>query len=485
MKKYILLLLLSPLLVFAQESFITIINNTSLLDADQQRIFSNVQNYAAAEQPYVVKLNKDLLENNSFEIKLYNTNAKIIKDRVEKNGASSKSWFGHIENQIGGVNFVISEHGITGKITIGNQIFVIVPLGKNYNTLYKLNQSSYDEDCDGSGHNTSTTTTTSLANNILPASSTDCKVRILVMYTQAAETQLSNIGWNVRDAVKVAIDETNQSHQNSAVTHRVELVRLLETSYTEQTSDGTSSGCSSAMRSDRNRFRNTSDGIMDNVHTERDLYRADVCVLLSDPCRWCGVAYDIGIGTNSADAFCVVDWDCLMGYYSFGHEIGHLHGCRHDTYVDPTNTPYSYGHALVYVPGRWRTIMGYNTECSDQTPSVSCTRIQYWSNQTVNFGGVATGTASTEDNQRVLNVTAANAKAWRSIFTSQVLGDIILNGEYADAFANSTLSTNTSSGFTCNSGSEVLFKAGDNITLKTGFHAKSGSNFEAKIESCN
>jgi len=303
------------------------------------------------------------------------------------------------------------------------------------------------------------------------------------MYTQAAETNLSNIGWNVRDAVKVAVDELNQSYQNSSVTHRVEFVRLLETSYTEHSSP--SLDCGEEMDIDLDRFRNTSDGNMDVVHTERNRYRADVCVLLSDPCTWAGVAYGIGIGTTSADAFCLVDWNSLMGYYSFGHEIGHLHGCRHDTYVDPANTPYAYGHALVYIPGQWRTIMGYNTECAAQTPAVTCTRIQYWSNQTVNYNGVATGTSSTEDNQRVLNNTAANAKAWRSIYSSQTLADVILNGEYADAFANSTLYTNTSSGYTCNNGSEVLFKAGSSITLRTGFHAKSGSDFEAKIESCN
>ena len=113
---------------------------------------------------------------------------------------------------------------------------------------------------------------------------------------------------------------------------------------------------------------------MDVVHTERDRYRADICVLLSDPCGWCGLA--TGLNVSASEAFCVVDWDCLMGYYSFGHEIGHLHGCGHDTYVYPTNPHFSYGHALVNVSGGWRTIMGYNTECDDQTQS----------SQIVNFG---------------------------------------------------------------------------------------------------
>ena len=478
MKKYIFFFLLFPVLVFSQESFITIISNTSVLDNDQKRIFANVQNYAPAEQPYVVKLNQDILEQNSFTVSLYNTNAKIIKDRIENNGPSSYSWFGHIDRQMGSVNFVVSENGITGKITIGNETFVLVPLGKDYNTLYRLNQSSYQENCGDSGGGSNTTG--SMISNMMPMPSTTCKVRILVMYTQAAETQLSNIGWNVRDAVKVAIDETNQSYQNSSVTHRVELVRLLETSYTEYSASGVD--CLDEMDEDLDRFTNTSDGNMDVVHTERDRYRADVCVLLSDPCDWCGLA--TGLNVSASEAFCVVDWDCLMGYYSFGHEIGHLHGCGHDTYVYPTNPHFSYGHALVNVSEGWRTIMGYNTECDDQTPSVSCTRIQYWSNQTVNYNGVATGTSSTEDNQRVLNNTAATAKAWRSIYSSQTLADVILNGEYADGFANSTLYTNTS-GYTCNNGSEVLFKAGSSITLRTGFHAKSGSDFEAKIESCN
>ena len=50
------------------------------------------------------------------------------------------------------------------------------------------------------------------------------------------------------------------------------------------------------------------------------------------------------IYADASSAFAIVDYDCATGYYSFGHELGHLQGARHDPNNDPTSTPFAYGH---------------------------------------------------------------------------------------------------------------------------------------------
>jgi hypothetical protein len=105
------------------------------------------------------------------------------------------------------------------------------------------------------------------------------------------------------------------------------------------------------------------------------------------------------IGATSSTAFAAVYHGCATGYYSFGHEIGHLQAARHDPNNDPTTTPYAYGHGYQYAAGNWRTIMAYN--CSG-----GCTRINWWSNPNKTRGGVPMGTASQSDNTRVLNITS-------------------------------------------------------------------------------
>ena len=51
---------------------------------------------------------------------------------------------------------------------------------------------------------------------------------------------------------------------------------------------------------------------------------------------------------------------CALGYYSFGHEVGHGFGLAHDRRVSSqSSTDYAFGY--VFQPRRYRTIMAYST----------------------------------------------------------------------------------------------------------------------------
>ena len=71
---------------------------------------------------------------------------------------------------------------------------------------------------------------------------------------------------------------------------------------------------------------------MDNVHVMRDTYGADAAVLIVNNSGSCGIAYVMqGVNTSFASyAFAVVSRTCATGYYSFGHELGHVMGSGHD-----------------------------------------------------------------------------------------------------------------------------------------------------------
>jgi hypothetical protein len=131
----------------------------------------------------------------------------------------------------------------------------------------------------------------------------------------------------------------------------------------------------------------------------------------------CGRGYLMtNVSTSFAPyAFSVIQKSCATGYYSFGHEMGHNMGAHHDRYATGENGAYTYSHGYVYTPKRWRTIMAYNNECRDQ--DFDCTRIQYWSNPDISYGGVPTGISSSlynsSDNRLTLNNTASTVANFR------------------------------------------------------------------------
>jgi hypothetical protein len=196
-----------------------------------------------------------------------------------------------------------------------------------------------------------------------------------------------------------AIEETNGSFTNSNVWARVRLVGAMSISYNESGRD---------YDTILSHFTNNGDGFMDNIHAQRDALRADVAVLIINQSDWCGQAREIG--ANAAQAFVIVHWDCATGYYSFGHEIGHLTGARHDEPTDTTDTPYAHGHGFRHqaaAPNGWRTIMGYRCAGNLCNP-----RLQYWSSPSNTWSGLAMGTADA-DNRRVWNDRAATLASFR------------------------------------------------------------------------
>jgi hypothetical protein len=120
---------------------------------------------------------------------------------------------------------------------------------------------------------------------------------------------------------------------------------------------------------------------------------------------------------NQTSAFAAVFWDCATGNFTFGHEIAHLQGARHDRTNDDSSSPFAYGHGYIDPEYDFRTIMGVRTSCND------CPRAQLFSTPFYGPGPLDIhGTEEHEDNARVLNETRYALSGFREPISVTISG---------------------------------------------------------------
>lgn len=336
-----------------------------------------------------------------------------------RNPDGTQVWYGTIGHDFGGIGAIaakatgeiandpnnsvmIVRNGdkLTGTIRKNGELYSLQPLSSGGHAIVRIDESKMPVDHPAaayakiyresqySGRLLRRQIAASDANGSIAKA--NAIIRVLVAYTPSAAAASGDIVGKIT----LAVAETNQGYVNSGIAITMQLAGTVATTYTE----------SGNFTTDLTRFRGTADGYMDSIHTTRNSTAADVGVLIINNSSACGLAS--GIGSTATTAFAAVHYSCATGYFSFGHEIGHLQSARHDPATDPTTTPYAYGHGYRSPTNAWRTIMAY--DCP-----VSCTRINYWSNPAKTYGGQAMGTTAVSHNQRVLNATAATVAAFR------------------------------------------------------------------------
>jgi len=329
-----------------------------------------------------------------------NVSFPSIKDRLEYRREHSYTWFGHVKGKDNSnVILTVEGNALAGSITFENKTYEIQELGNGIHAIYEIDPSVFPED--GPSIVPSEKNPHAPADNP-PLSNTDdgSIIDVLVVYTQNAAIASPNIELNIQ----LAIDQTNQSYANSNINQRVRLVHTEQVVYSESTDFGTTV----------ERLKNQSDGYIDEVHSLRNNYGADLSMLIVENMSddFCGMGYLMtdSLRSNSFEqyAFSVVRLDCLTSY-SPAHEMGHNMGAHHDRYsCEDDEGAYDYSHGYVYPPNRWRTIMAYNNECEGS--GFYCNKIPYWSNPNINYGGVPTGISENEidsaENAKSLNNTA-------------------------------------------------------------------------------
>ena len=161
----------------------------------------------------------------------------------------------------------------------------------------------------------------------------------------------------------------------------------------------------------------------------RDAFGADLVSLWTETedADFCGLARAMSTVSSDfeAKAFSVVERSCATGNYSFGHELAHNMGAKHDR--DNTSGagsyPYSYGYRDSNSAKEWRTMLAYCERDSDNNCVNWGPRIPYFSNPNVNYNGTPTGrpagTSDSADNAQTLNNTAFTVANFRQtkVFT--------------------------------------------------------------------
>jgi hypothetical protein len=321
-------------------------------------------------------------------------------ERVNQRAADDISWSGPIRNGHGWVQAVLMNGELTATVTVGTQQYAIEPIGNGLHAVTRIDQNGFPPE------HTPDNPTGALSNSLDAAVggrgakagdigiSALTTVNVMVVYTASAASAAGNIA----SKIQLAVDETNQSYANSGINITFNKVYAGQVTYSE---------AGRSFSQHVSALQGTTDGVMDNVHTLRNTYAADLVMLVVNDTEACGQA--AAIKATATSAFAAADQSCITGYYSFGHELGHLQGARHDRFVDGTLSPYQYGHGFIPSTKNWRTIMSYGNNCSN------CARIQWWSSPLKTYPptGQVMGTATYEDNARVLNLTAPTVAAFR------------------------------------------------------------------------
>jgi hypothetical protein len=188
------------------------------------------------------------------------------------------------------------------------------------------------------------------------------------------------------------------------------LVHSSEISYTESGDSG----------DDLERLTYTSDGYLDDVHTWRNQYGADLVVLFTYVNDVGGIAWLLNTTSGEPEyGFSITRVQQASWTYTTIHEMGHNMGCHHhkeqNTQPGPGLFSYSAGWRWIGTDnGKYCSVMTYESGqyfADGQTH----TRVGYFSNPDIVYQGVATGDAADGDNARTIREVKDVVSTYRSI----------------------------------------------------------------------
>ncbi|MCH8148335.1 MAG: hypothetical protein IH987_10130, partial [Planctomycetes bacterium] len=275
-------------------------------------------------------------------------------------GTGEFLWTGECDS--GTSLMVVRDDQVTGLIRQDDALYEVTPLGGGVHALVRIDQSKFPQD-----HPDEFTAIEEAATGLdvelgeledkaAPLTGQIRQLDLLVAWTPSVKSKVAD----PRGRALLAVAEANLTYRKSGVNIVCRLVHSYQTNYTE-VSFGT----------DLTRFRTPGDGFMDEVHNRRKQFGADVCLLFVNKPQYCGLASVI-YADKPHKAFASVHYTCVVGNFTFAHEIGHLQGARHNPETDGSTSPFPYGHGNYNTAKNIRTVMSYN--CPG-----GCTRVARWS----------------------------------------------------------------------------------------------------------
>jgi peptidyl-Asp metalloendopeptidase len=353
-----------------------------------------------------VKINHRKLRNGRFSVSLPgDVSYEVVRESQNDMGKGRFAWVGHASDDPDNrVVIGISGDAVSATFAYHGKLFKLEPRADGSHVVSEVNNTDPAPEFDPiaigdpsliSSSSSTTSPSSSMPDtggaplNITPA------IDVLVAYTPAIAALYGTAG---ADALIIqAVAEANQAYVNSKMTTRLNLVRSVLTNYTE----------SGDIYTDLNRMYWSGDGYMDELHSLRNEYAADVVSLIANAPQSCGLAFRMTVMSTAfaSNAFSVVHHSCATGYYSFAHEIGHNQGAHHDSAnASGAIFPYAYGYQDPLK--RFRTIMAY--DCPG-----GCPRGGGFSHGDNPLYGIPTGDPNYASNARAIDETAPVVAAFR------------------------------------------------------------------------
>ena len=396
------------------------------LSADQQRRLTRLQGLGTTAELHVARLAETpraLLQQGRALVLNVGAGKRFVAlgergGQRETGTGGYLAWSGPLQNAEGWVDLVLTDKGVTGALYTATETYSFQPVGGGLQVVVRVDRGKVPPD-HGPGaprrapeaRMASALTapvapppTRDLLASRTPANYAGPFQDLLVVYTASTAAAY----YDVAGLINFAIEQTNQSYENSYVNLAVYLAGTAQVSYSEANRDFTTHVSS---------LTGATNGL-ENVPTLRNNAIADAVLMLVDDTDGntvCGQANRIQ--ATQSTAFAVVSWTCISASsFTFPHELGHLQGADHDVDNDCDNIgytcgSYAYNHGYIAPNQAWRTIMAYKpASCS------LCTRVNYWSNPYVTYSdGQAMGTASTHYNTLVLDNTRYTIRDFRTL----------------------------------------------------------------------
>ena len=340
-----------------------------------------------------------------------------ISDRSEDRSQENFTWHGHIDGAPDSQVILVALDGVlVGNIRAVGRYFQIRYIGNGVHVVREIDELSFPPDGEPIPINLTSPSALKIPDQL--AADSGARFDVMVLYTPAALA--AGGGTAAMTALaNLAVAETNTAYSRSGVIPRVRLV------YTGEVGGYTEVG---DFNTDLSRLRSPSDGFMDDIHSLRNAVGADlVSLIIEGNGTLCGVGYLMSTESAgfNASAFSVSARNCATGNYSFGHELGHNMGLRHDRIDDPANGVFPHSHGYVDVINNFRDIMGVAPGCG------GCPRIQNFSNPNVFHNGFSTGVpqgaSNSADAAASLNATAFTVANWRQEVAQSAVPDTILD----------------------------------------------------------
>jgi hypothetical protein len=386
----------------------------------------------AVSQCAVVRVRPDALTAASAELRLAlpdRSSETAMRKLREHVAGTAFIWNGSIDGRaFSRVTFSLLEHTVVGNIAFDGKMFRLRTISGT-DVVEQLNMSLLPQDSEPADYHLETTSVPDTECNTDDPNQID----LLVLYTPAARSGAYG-EVNIRDWIALQVFEADQTFRLSEASPRLNLVgtRMIEYAETGNNFDSLK------------RLTRPNDEFMDEAHTWRNDYNADVVMLIT----YTAAAGTSGMANPMRDyhvpdvngdfisfeplAFAVLDTGSFMtAELTLAHELGHILGAQHNadardavtTGAIPDSSYGFMGETPTAPCTAWMTIMSIRESGDRASPGKceACNRLSLWSNDesswstedpSISTCGDPAGNEQA-DNRKTVNLTAKIVSAFR------------------------------------------------------------------------